>query len=244
MTAMRLQRALARAGIASRRAAEDLIRAGRVRVNGRVASLGMSVDPANDTVMVGSQRVTLGVAPAQWYVLNKPVGYVTSRRGQRGRQTVFELVPETPGLTYVGRLDMMTSGLALLTTDGVAAHRLTHPRYAVPRTYRAIVRGDATPRELRHRLSTPVVVDGRAVAITGAGVRGTGRGRLELQLTLTEGRYRIVRRLCQVLGLSVEQLVRTSHGPVELGDLPPGKWRRLTHDEQQALGALGPTAGV
>src|SRR2546422_7101341 len=130
---MRLQRALARAGVTSRRKAEDLIRAGRVRVDGAVATLGASVDPARQRVTVDGRPVR--PAPVAWLALNKPLGYVVSRSDPEGRRTVYDLLPNVPGLTYAGRLDVMTSGLLLLTTDGAAAHRLMHPRYAVPRTY-------------------------------------------------------------------------------------------------------------
>jgi 23S rRNA pseudouridine2605 synthase len=198
---MRLQRALARAGVASRRRAEDMIRAGRVRVNGEVAELGLTVDPECDAITVGRRRVR--ISDAVWLALNKPVGYVVSRRDEKKRSTVFELVPDIPGLTYVGRLDMMTAGLLLLTTDGVAAHRLTHPSFAVERTYRAIVHGRPA-RDIRRALSQPI-------------------------------RYRIVRRVCDVLRVKVEQLVRLSHGPVRLDRLAPGRWRHLTASEKRSL---------
>lgn len=234
MTAMRLQRALARAGVASRRAAEDLIRDGRVKVNGEVAHLGMSVDPSSDAIVVGRRRVRL--EDPQWLVLNKPVGYVVTKRDDRGRRTVFELVPETRGLTYVGRLDLMTEGLVLLTTDGSAVHRLTHPKYEVERTYRATVRGRSAA-EIRKVLARPIVIDERPVAIVRCTVRDE-KGQSEIELVLTEGRYRIVRRLCDSLGLEVLRLVRTRHGPVGLGTLAVGKWRHLTRKERRALDAL------
>ena len=132
MTVMRLQRALARAGVTSRRKAEELVWAGRVRVDGKVATLGASVDLARQELSVDGRVVR--AVPLTWIALNKPVGYVVSRGDPEGRRTVFELLPKVPGLTYVGRLDVMTSGLLLLTTDGGAAHRLMHPRFAVHRT--------------------------------------------------------------------------------------------------------------
>src|SRR5881296_3116531 len=143
MTLMRLQRALARAGVTSRRKAEDLIRAGRVRVDGAVATIGMSVDPGRQQVTVDGRAVRPASGPVTWLALNKPVGYVVSRSDPEGRRTVFNLLPKVPGLAYVGRLDIMTSGLLLLTTDGTAAHRLMHPRYEVPRTYWLAVHGAA-----------------------------------------------------------------------------------------------------
>lgn len=234
MTVMRLQRALARAGVASRRNAEALIRAGRVCVDGAVATLGMSVDVARQRVTVDGR----GVRPAAvaWLALNKPVGYVVSRGDPEGRRTVFDLLPAVPGLTYVGRLDLMTSGLLLLTTDGAAAHRLTHPRFAVPRTYWLRVHGRPVD-DVARALARPVVIDQRAVRVTGVRVRSAGRS-AEVELTLAEGRQRIVRRLAEALGLKVEWLHRVAYGPVRLGRLAEGKYRRLAVREIQAIERL------
>ncbi len=238
MTAMRLQRALARAGVASRRKAEDLIRAGRVRVDGAVAALGMSVDLDRHRVTVDGRPVR--PAPLTWLALNKPVGYVVSRRDPAGRPTVYDLLPKVPGLTYVGRLDVMTSGLLLLTTDGAAAHRLMHPRFAVPRTYWLRAHGRSVA-EVRDALARPVVIDGRAVRVVDFRVRAAGRS-VELELTLAEGRQRIVRRLAEALGLKVEWLHRVAYGPVRLGRLAKGKCRRLAAHEVQAIERLHGTA--
>jgi 23S rRNA pseudouridine2605 synthase len=235
---MRLQRALARAGVASRRTAETLIRAGRVKVNGHVATLGSLADPAADTITVDGRRVRAGPEDV-WIALHKPVGYVVSRGDPEGRRTVFELVPRVPGLTYVGRLDVMTAGLLLLTTDGAGANVLTHPRHGVERSYRVLVHG-RSPDEVRRLLARPVVIDGRPVRVTEARVRPADGGRADVTLILKEGRYRIVRRLCERLGLKVERLTRLSHGPVRLGRLAPGAWRHLTHAERAALRALRP----
>ncbi len=227
MTLMRLQRVLARAGVTSRRKAEDLIRAGRVRVDGTVATLGMSADPDRQRVTVDGRAVR-PAAPV-WFVLNKPIGYVVSRGDPEGRRTVFDLLPKLPGLTYVGRLDVMTSGLLLLTTDGEAAHRLTHPRFAVPRTYRLRAHGlDA--RAAQAVLGRPVVIDARAVRVTRHVVRSRSGG-IEIEVTLAEGRQRIVRRLAEAVGLKVEWLHRISYGPVSLGRLPEGHCRSLTRRE-------------
>jgi 23S rRNA pseudouridine2605 synthase len=235
VTTMRLQRALARAGVRSRRAAETLIEEGRVRVNGRVAQLGSSADPETDRITVDGK--TLRPAVQAWIALNKPVGHVVSRHDAEGRATVFQLVPSIPGLTYVGRLDVMTGGLLLLTTDGTAVNRLTHPRYEVEKTYRVRVHGRSAG-EIRAALARPVLVDGRAVAMQRPTVRAADGGSTDVQLVLTEGRNRIVRRLCEVLGLKVERLTRISHGPVRLGRLAPGAWRYLTPREVAALQAL------
>jgi len=232
---MRLQRALARAGVRSRRAAEDLIREGRVRVNGRVATIGASADPEADRITVDGKP--LRAAREVWIALHKPVGHVASRRDAEGRPTVFQLVPPVPGLTYVGRLDVMTGGLLLLTTDGAAVHRMTHPRYEVEKTYRVRVHGRPTA-DIRAALAHPVPVDGRPVAMRKAVVRPVDGGSTDVQLVLTEGRNRIVRRMCEQLGLKVERLTRMSHGPIQLGRLAPGSWRYLTSREMAALRAL------
>ncbi|HEV7594426.1 MAG TPA: pseudouridine synthase, partial [Gemmatimonadaceae bacterium] len=138
---MRIQRALARAGVASRRGAEELVAAGRVGINGAIAITGQSVDPARDTITLDGKKIGAPAA-SHWIVLNKPSGVITTRVDPEGRQTVFELVDDVPGLTYVGRLDYMTEGVLLLTTDGDAAHKLTHPSSEIERTYVANVRGD------------------------------------------------------------------------------------------------------
>ncbi|MEE8191739.1 MAG: pseudouridine synthase [Gemmatimonadales bacterium] len=229
---MRLQRALARAGVASRRRAEDMIRAGRVKVNGRVAEIGASVDPDTDLITVGGRRIAQ--SQSVWIALNKPLGYVVTKRDPQGRRTVFELLPRVPGLTYVGRLDVATSGLLLLTTDGTAAHRMVHPRFGVERTYRVLVHGRSA-NEIRRMLARPVVIDGRPVQLVKVIVRESERGSTDLTLVLAEGRYRIVRRLCERLGLKVERLTRLSHGPVRLGRLAPGEWRYLSKRELQAV---------
>jgi 23S rRNA pseudouridine2605 synthase len=228
---MRLQRALARAGVSSRRGAELLIREGRVRVNGDIAAIGTVVDPARDVIMVGRRRVR--PAETAWIALHKPVGVVVSRRDEAGRTTVFDLLPEVPGLTYVGRLDVMTAGLLLLTTDGDATHRLTHPRYAVERAYRALVHG-RSEQEIRTALDRRTVLDGRPVRILRWRTRPVGRS-TDVQLVLAEGRHRIVRRLCEQMGLKVERLTRLSYGPVQLGALKPGEWRYLAPGEVRAL---------
>ena len=235
MSLMRLQRALARAGVASRRKAEELIRAGRVKVDGRTATIGESVDPDRHKVTVDGHAIhAAGVTV--WYALNKPLGYVVSRSDPQGRKTVFQLLPKTPGLTYVGRLDVMTSGLLLLTTDGTAAHHLMRPRYEVPRTYWLRAHG-RPPRDVIAALKGRVMIEGRAVRITESRVRTVGSS-MEIELTLAEGRNRIVRRLAEALDLKVEWLHRVSYGPVRLGKLPEGDWRVLTPREIAAIGRV------
>ena len=229
---MRLQRALARAGVASRRAAERLIEEGRVKVDGKPATLGMKVDPDRQRITVAGKVVR--PVERRWLAFHKPLGVVTTADDEAGRRTVFDFIPNSAGLTYVGRLDVMTTGLLLLTTDGEAVHRLTHPRYRIPRRYTALVHGLSTA-ELEQAIRRKVVIDGRPVVPGELRVRGGKEGRSIVDLTLEEGRNRIVRRWAEALGLRVERLARLSYGPVRLGDLPPGRYRPLTPKEEQGL---------
>jgi pseudouridine synthase len=232
MSEMRLQRALARAGIASRRAAEELIRAGQVKVDGKVAELGSKVDPWRQRITVRGKPVRL--VTRRWLALHKPLGFVTTASDEEGRRTVMDLIRDPAGLAYVGRLDVMTTGLLLLTTDGQAVHRLTHPRYHIPRRYTALVHGQSTS-EIEALARKPFELDGRPVQPSEVRVRPGRDGRSLLDVTLHEGRNRVVRRWCEAMGLKVERLARLSYGPVRLGDLKPGEYRPLTPEEERAL---------
>jgi len=237
---MRVQRAIARAGVASRRAADDLVAAGRVRVNGKVALTGQSVDPERDEILVDGEAIGRPTH-VKWIVLNKPTGVLTTRSDPAGRRTVFDMIEDVPGLTYVGRLDYMTEGVLLLTTDGEAAHKLTHPSAEIERSYLATVRGDgATAARVAMKgveLEDGVVLPRQFLA------RRIGRGTWELEITIAEGRTREIRRLCEALGLDVERLVRTKFGPVKLGTLAPGKTRNLTVREAEIITALTKSGG-
>jgi 23S rRNA pseudouridine2605 synthase len=232
---MRIQRALARAGILSRRKAEELVANGRVTVNGALAQVGQTVDPDRDVILVDGNRVDRP-APLEWFVLHKPAGVITSRHDPEGRKTVFDLVPKRPGLTYVGRLDYLTEGVLLLTTDGTAAHRLTHPSRKLERTYVASVIGDAA--DATERAHHGVELEDGVVRPKKFRAEKLGRLRWELTITIAEGKNREVRRFCEALGLQVDRLVRVKFGPVELGDLPVGKVRSLTKVEVKALEKL------
>ena len=231
MSEMRLQRALARAGVASRRAAETLITDGKVKVDGKPATLGMKVDPATQRITVSGRTVKL--QDRRWLAFHKPMGVVTTASDEEGRRTVLDYIPETAGLTYVGRLDVMTTGLLLLTTDGEAVHRLTHPRYHIPRRYTALVHGRSTA-EIGQAVRE-IVIDGRPVVPSEVRVRPGSEGRSILDVTMVEGRNRIVRRWAEAMGLKVDRLARLSYGPVRLGDLATGRYRPLTPKEEAAL---------
>jgi 23S rRNA pseudouridine2605 synthase len=229
---IRLQRALARAGVASRRQAEALITAGRVRVDGKVAELGSKVDPARQAITVDGKR--LREAPVRWLAFHKPMGVVTTASDEEGRRTVYEVLPQAKGLAYVGRLDVNTTGLLLLTNDGDAIHRLAHPRWRLPRRYTALVHGRPA-EEIGAAAARPVEVEGRRVEAEQVKVRPGREGRSILDVTLREGRNRIVRRWCEAMGLKVERLARLGFGPVRLGDLPVGAARPLTPAEIKGL---------
>ncbi|WP_291159778.1 pseudouridine synthase [Gemmatimonas sp. UBA7669] len=233
---MRVQRALARAGVVSRREADKAVAEGRVQVNGSVATVGQVVDPKRDQITLDGQPVKTAVSAHRWIVLHKPAAVMTTRKDPEGRRTVFDLVEDAPGLVYVGRLDFMTEGVILLTTDGTAAHALTHPSREVERTYVATVRGDAVTaaREARRGVE---LEDGMVYPrdVTAAPL---GNRRWAFELTIAEGRTHEVRRLCDALGLEVERLVRTRFGPVKLGNLPSGAARALTPAEQDILEAV------
>lgn len=227
----RLQKVLARAGVASRRHAEAMIVAGRVRVNGRVADrLGTRVDPHHDTIEVDGRRVSL--ATGQTYLaLNKPAGYVSAASDPEGRPAVMQLVPDVPGLFSVGRLDYESEGLLLFTTDGEWGQRVSHPRHGSDKEYLVEVEGRPKPATLA-RLRAPMQI-GESEWTSGADVRaeGVAPDRALLRIVLREGRNRQIRRMLDAVGHPVLRLVRVRVGAVHLGDLRPAEWRHLTHAE-------------
>jgi len=236
---IRLQKVLAEAGLASRRAAEELIAEGRVEVNGEVAILGRRVDPDRDVIRVDGARVPTA-RRHRYILLNKPKGVVTTLDDPEGRRTVADFLPKGPRLFHVGRLDADTTGLLLLTNDGDLANRLTHPRYEVAKTYVAAVDGQVTPAVLKKLKAGVELEDGLLKPDSVKLLDASPRGSL-LRITLHEGRNRAVRRLLDAVGHPVVDLSRVALGPLQLGSLKIGQTRELTRDE---LGALLDLAGL
>lgn len=237
----RLQKLLSAAGIASRRGAEAIILAGRVKVNGEVAgALGVKADPAVDTIEVDGRRIE-PLAPRRWFALHKPAGYVTTMDDPQGRPTVVALFPDgVAGLFPVGRLDLETEGLLLVTNDGELASCLLHPRHHVEKTYRAWVDGVPSDGSLR-RLRDGVALDDGVTAPASARLVKRESGGAIVELTIREGRKRQVRRMLSAVGHPVRRLMRTSFGPLALAPLEPGTVRELGADE---VAALREAAGV
>jgi len=232
--AIRLQKFLAEAGVASRRAAEPLILAGRVQVNDRsVRVLGTRVDPDRDAVTLDGKPVR---ARRKLYVaLHKPVGCICTRRDESGRPTIYDFLPkEWQNLHSVGRLDFNTEGLLFLTNDGQFALRLTHPRYGVGKKYLATVEG-CVEKAILERFLRGVWHAGEKLRARAASLISAGRRRSVVELELAEGKNREVRRLFASQGLAVERLQRTQIGRIKLGELRPGRWRALTETEIKTL---------
>ena len=233
---LRLQKFLARSGVASRRGSEDLMTAGRVRVNGIVVTeLGARVDPSVDVVTVDGGVVVPSADPV-YLLLNKPAGYVTTMDDPQGRPTVRELVPSIPGIFPVGRLDMDTTGLLLFTTDGELSHRLLHPRYHVSKAYRVEVEGVPSPDEIE-RLRRGIELDDGVTRPAIVEMVGTDARRSTMEMTISEGRKRQVKRMFSAIGHPVLALHRSSFGPLSLGGLPEGETRPLSAHEVEALAA-------
>jgi 23S rRNA pseudouridine2605 synthase len=229
----RLQKVLARAGLGSRRAAEELIREGRVRVGGRVASLGDRVPPTGATITVDDVPVPTD-PDLRYFVLNKPAGVTTTMRDRHADRTVAALLPAGPRVFPVGRLDRESEGLLLLTNDGGLAHRLQHPRFGVEKEYLVEVEGALSPAASR-RLTSGIDLDDGVARARSVGRITRGRGVSAVTLVMLEGRKREVRRMFQAIGHRVRRLVRVRLGPIRLGRLPPGKTRPLTPDEVREL---------
>ena len=237
---MRLQKALAQAGVASRRASERLIEEGRVEVNGQVVTkMGVQIDPKRDKIAVDGRRIQ--ITPERRYIkLHKPAGYLSVMQDDRGRRALGDLVPGVQGVHPVGRLDRDSEGLILLTDDGALTNLLTHPRYQHSKEYVALVRGvpnRQTERKLREGID---LEDGKTapahVTRTEDVAWGDAPpGRSWLRIELREGRKRQIRRMCEAVGHAVQRLIRVRIGPIELGDLAVGAHRPLTRAEVKRL---------
>lgn len=232
----RIQKVLSSGGYCSRRKAEELIASGKVTVNGHPAGLGDKADPARDVIAVSGQRVYLDAKkPKSYYIINKPRGYVTTLSDEMGRKTVADIMEET-GLRLfpIGRLDKDSEGLLIMTDDGELANRVAHPSGGIKKTYRVSVAPHAEEQQLI-TLATGVVIDGRKTAPASVRVTGDSPDKTVFEITLSEGRNREIRRMCEAVGLTVTRLKRTSIGPIRLGNLPTGTFRELSKQELMAL---------
>ena len=231
MEKIKLQKFFSDMGIMSRRAAEVEISQGKVKVNGEVASLGDRIDPAADTVEYRGKRIVFREPEKIYVMLNKPRGYVTTLSDEKGRPTVTSLVKVGGARLYpIGRLDMDSDGLLLLTNDGDLTNTLTHPKHEIPKIYHVTVRGKVTPEDIR-RLSSEMEIDGYNILPVKTEVIESDDKHSVLRMTLFEGRNRQIRKMCDTVGLVITRLSRVAIGSLELHDLPDGKWRFLSADE-------------
>lgn len=230
---IRVQKALSQAGVMSRRAAEEAIRAGRVAIDGRVAILGDRVDP--ETQVLTLDGISVVIDPGiETHLLYKPVGVVSTAKDPQGRRTVVDLVESEKRLYPVGRLDADSGGLILLTNDGELANKVTHPRYGITKTYMVKAEGRMTPAEVRRLVTGLELEDGPAAAVSAHLVDATAESSL-VEVVMGEGRKREVRRMFSALGHEVTRLVRTAIGPISDPRLKPGESRPLTQEERRRL---------
>lgn len=233
---VRLQKFMAEQGVASRRKSEDLIRAGKVKVNGHVAEIGMKINPRKDLVTVGKQKLTNVKNRKMVYImLNKPRGYVTTVSDELGRKTVMDLLPDFGCRIYpVGRLDKDSEGLLLLTNDGAFTNCMTHPSHEYAKVYRVTVRSSVND-EILFNLRNGIEIDGRKTAPCEVTVLTEEENRVVLEFILHEGRNRQIRKMCESQGLEVARLKRISIGPIKLGMLRQGDYRELSEQDVKKL---------
>ena len=235
METVKLQKYFSDCAVTSRRAAEEEIKNGKVTVNGEVATLGLRIDPERDIVIYKGKRVLPKTDEKTYILLNKPRGIVTSLSDEKGRATVISLLKGVRTRVYpVGRLDMDSNGLLLLTDDGELTNRLTHPRHQIPKIYRVTVKGEVGEKALE-LLRSPLTIDGYKIQPVKTTIFSVENGSTTLEMTLFEGRNRQIRKMCALCELSITQLTRIAIGDISLGDLPSGKWRYLTEDEVEYL---------
>ncbi len=231
---VRLQKYLSDCGVASRRKSEELIEQGKVRVNGKVASIGEKIDPKHDTVTVSGKKIVRQKTHT-YIMLHKPRGFITTMSDEMDRKCVAQLIQDVPARVYpVGRLDRDSEGLLLFTNDGAFANAMTHPSKHVPKTYRVTVRPSITQEQLT-ALTQGVIIDDGVTAPAEVRVITKEENRVVLEIILYEGRNRQIRKMCEALGLEVARLRRTAIGSVKLGMLKQGDWRELTEEEVRKL---------
>ena len=235
MKEIRLQKYISDAGIMSRRAAEEQIKNGNVSVNGHLAELGMKINPSSDVVTVKGKRIVYEKREYTYIMMNKPRGYLSSTSDDRGRKCVTDLLQGIDARVYpVGRLDLISEGLLLLTDDGELKNRLTHPSTSLSKLYRVKVSGDVSESQYEI-LTSPLVIDGYEIKPVDISVGERDESGTVLKMTLVEGRYRQIRKMCEAADLTVKRLSRVSIGNLKLNNLPVGKWRYLTADEVEYL---------
>ncbi len=240
METLKLQKYIASCGVMSRRAAENEIATGKVTVNGVIAPIGLRVDPETDIVCIKGKRVLPRTSAHTYIMLNKPFGYVTTMKDDKGRLSVADLLHGINARVYpIGRLDMYSEGLLLLTDDGDFCRLLSHPLYRKSKIYRVTLVGEVSDEKLT-KLASPMTIieaDGTPYALKACPVSLISRqnGETEIEITLYEGRNRQIRRMCDALEIKIKRLVRISEGGLSLGELPKGKWRHLTEDEVELL---------
>lgn len=239
MEKIRLQKYFTDCGILSRRAAEDEIKAGRVKVNGNVAKLGDKIEPGKDKVVWNGRGIVMKRGEAKTVIaLNKPRGYVCTMSDEKGRKQVTDLVADAGKRLYpIGRLDMASEGLLLLTDDGELANLLMHPRHHVPKLYRVSVSGTVDEKTLE-LLRSPLVIDGSAIKPVEVALIDSNEKGARLEMLLCEGRNRQIRKMCRIAGLEVTRLRRTNIGGISINGIAPGSWRKLRDDEVASLRRL------
>ena len=235
MQSIKLQKFFSDCNVMSRRAAEEEIKKGLVRVNGAVATLGDRIDPEYDAVEYKGKRILPQSETKTYILLNKPRGYVTTLSDEKGRPTVSDIVSSLGVRVYpVGRLDMDSDGLLLLTNDGDLTNRLTHPKHRIPKIYHVTVSGSVDEKTLR-KLSSPMLIDGYEILPVKTEIAERSPSGTTLEMTLYEGRNRQIRKMCELCGLKISRLSRVAIGRITLGSLEVGKWRPLTDDEIEYL---------
>lgn len=235
MKKIRLQKFFTDTGIMSRRASEKVILAGNVKINGKIATLGDKVDPENDTVVYNGKVIRPEGLKKRYIMLNKPLGYVTTTNDEKGRETVLSLLDGIDERLYpVGRLDMYSEGLLILTNDGELTNRLTHPKHEMSKVYSVIIKGEISPDAL-HKLNSPMEIDGYKLKPVKVRIVSQKEGSTNTLFTLNEGRNRQIRKMCEAVGLTIMRLTRISIGKLKLAELERGKWRDLTKNEIEYL---------